>query len=70
MICQNPTTHQTRFTTMPTTTFEIDDDLRKKAKVYATNNKTTLGALLNEGLADLLRRKQPAPKTPTRRAAK
>jgi len=52
------------------TQIDIEDKLHESARSFAFKTKTTLKALVNEGLADLLRRKQPAPKPPTRRAAK
>lgn len=40
------------------TQLDIDDSLHKKAKTFAAKNGTTLKALVNEGLAALLARKQ------------
>ena len=40
------------------TQININDPLHTQAKVYAACNKTTLSALVNEGLASLLKRKQ------------
>ena len=40
------------------TQIDISDPLHFRAKVYAACNKTTLAALVNEGLASLLARKQ------------
>ncbi len=44
------------------------ESLHRDAKVYAARNGVTLAALVNEGLATLLRRKQPAAKNPGRKA--
>lgn len=40
------------------TQINIDDALHTQAKTYAAQHKTTLRALINEGLAALLARKQ------------
>ena len=48
------------------TQIDIPDPLHFHAKVYAATNKTTLAALVNEGLADLLKRKQAATGNPLR----
>jgi len=41
-----------------TTQINIDDALHMQAKTYAAQHSTTLKALVNEGLASLLKRKQ------------
>lgn len=41
-----------------TTQIDIDDALHTQAKTYAAQHGTTLKALVNEGLAALLKRKQ------------
>jgi len=48
------------------TQLDIQDDLHTQAKAYAVKHKTTLKALVNEGLAALLKRKQPASGNPLR----
>lgn len=40
------------------TQININDTLHTQARTYAAANKTTLSALVNEGLASLLSRKQ------------
>jgi len=49
-----------------TTQINIDDDLHTQAKTYAAQNGTTLKALVNQGLADLLKRKQAKTGNPLR----
>jgi excinuclease UvrABC nuclease subunit len=46
------------------TIIDIPDALHTQAKTYAAQNGTTLKALVNEGLSELLKRKSPA--TPKR----
>lgn len=48
------------------TQLDIDDALHKKAKTFAAKNGTTLKALVNEGLASLLLRKQAKTGNPLR----
>lgn len=48
------------------TQLDIDDALHKKAKTFAAKTGTTLKALVNEGLADLLKRKQATTGNPLR----
>lgn len=48
------------------TQINIEDSLHTQAKTYAAQNKTTLRALINEGLAELLKRKQSATGNPLR----
>lgn len=48
------------------TQIDINDPLHFRAKVYAACNKTTLSALVNEGLAALLKRKQAKTGNPLR----
>jgi hypothetical protein len=48
------------------TQIDIPDPLHFRAKVYAACNKTTLAALVNEGLTDLLKRKQAKQGNPLR----
>lgn len=48
------------------TQIDINDPLHFRAKVYAACNKTTLSALVNEGLAELLKRKQAKSGNPLR----
>jgi hypothetical protein len=48
------------------TQIDIPDTLHTQAKVYAATNKTTLSALVNEGLAELLKRKQAKTGNPLR----
>jgi len=40
------------------TIVNIPDAMHTQARTYAAANKTTLAALVNEGLASLLKRKQ------------
>jgi len=49
-----------------TTQIDIDDALHTQAKTYAAQHGTTLKALVNEGLADLLKRKQTKTGNPLR----
>jgi hypothetical protein len=46
-----------QFITMRTIV-NIPDAMHTQARIYAASNKTTLAALVNEGLASLLKRKQ------------
>jgi len=48
------------------TQINIPDSLHTQAKTYAASNKTTLAALVNEGLASLLARKQAKTGNPLR----
>ena len=48
------------------TQINIDDALHTQAKTYAAQNKTTLRALINKGLAELLKRKQAKTGNPLR----
>jgi hypothetical protein len=49
-----------------TTQIDIDDALHTQAKTYAAQNGTTLKALVNEGLAAILKRKQAKTGNPLR----
>jgi hypothetical protein len=48
------------------TQIDIEDALHKKAKQHAVNHGTTLKALVNEGLSELLKRKQAKTGNPLR----
>lgn len=52
--------HPTRAIIM-TTQINIPDALHTQAKTYAAQNGTTLKALVNQGLAELLKRKATQP---------
>jgi len=51
-------------------TYQVELDLHKQAKKRATDEGLTISEVVNLSLAAFLLPKQPAPKTPTRRAAK